>query len=905
MDKDTDAEIPKSSGLATLLFRWFDHRTGVHDFAKKVLDEHIPGGARFAYVFGSGLLFIFLLQAVTGVCLALYYTPTAETAHTSVAYITKQVAGGAFLRSLHSYGSSAMIIVLALHFLQTFLFGSYKGRRELLWLSGALLSFLVLGMGFTGYLLPWDQKAYFATAVGTNIMGQAPLIGNLLIRLVRGGDTIGTLTLSRFYVAHVFLIPATIFMFIGAHILLFRKAGPAGPVKEHPITPKLPPEHFYPRQVLMDMAFVLLIMAALAALSYFHPATLGPIVNPADTHFLPRPEWYYLPMFEWLKFWEGPYVVVGVMVLPGLLAMVFFLMPFLDRKLERSPWRRPIPVLAVAFVVLGMVFLGAKSRSDDRDNPDIAAQLDLQAAQEKAYSAAPFEPYLESPEGMGAVLASTGTVSPLVAVGKGIFTKRGCIGCHGGTGMGTAAAPSLVGVTRKFPEAALIALLHNPSPKMRAGRMPVVDAPPSEMSALVAYLGVLGTSAANVPPIYNLPAPQPSPGAIENVSFKVDARRFAGDVRQAAPTALSASAVVGQQLFQERACFACHGQAGTGGRAPALAPLIAKLPDAQLMQLLQDPNSRMRAGGMPPVVASPEQIGSLISYLRTLPLPQPSRQVAPEYPLPNEVSHPEMRLAPPVYVAENTPPAFPGGNAILSKTVVPVGTTTTLADSQPSPGRELFVARGCIACHGTNAQGTRYAPSLIGVATRFPGDKLPYLLHRPTSKMHDGGMPAVTLNDAQMADLVAYLSSLQPAPAAPPTRQVSADLRVATAQPEQSIVGVAQTTSTLEVRESSLSPLAARGKRIFQRSACETCHGVGGINGTIAAPGLAGTASLLPESTIEALLRHHTARMEKGGMPLTNFNAQDMRGIVSYIRSMTPAPEGKKLVASEIRSARN
>ncbi len=275
-----------------------------------------------------------LIRSITGVALALYYTPTAETAHTSVAYITKQVAGGAFLRSLHSYGSSAMIIVLALHFLQTFLYGSFKGRRELLWMSGALLSFLILGMGFTGYLLPWDQKAYFATTVGTNIAGQVPLIGNLMARILRGGDTIGTLTLSRFYVAHVFLIPATILLFVGAHIFLFRKAGPAGPVSEDPVSPKLPREPFYPRQVLFDMGFVLLIIAVLSGLSYLRPVTLGPIANPADSHFLPRPEWYYLPMFEWLKFWEGPAVVVGVVVIPGLVAAALFLMPF-----HRSPTR--------------------------------------------------------------------------------------------------------------------------------------------------------------------------------------------------------------------------------------------------------------------------------------------------------------------------------------------------------------------------------------------------------------------------------------------------------------------------------------------------------------------------------------------------------------------------------------
>src|SRR5487761_2164284 len=175
---------------AKRFFRWMDRRAGVDKLMHESLDEPIPGGARFACVFGSGLLFIFISQIITGICLAIYYVPSAETAHTSVAYITKQVAAGAFLRSLHYYGSSAMIIVLALHFLQTFLYGSFKGRRELLWMSGAVLSFLVLGMGFTGYLLPWDQKAYFATAVGTNIVGQVPWIGNWMTRLMRGGDTI-------------------------------------------------------------------------------------------------------------------------------------------------------------------------------------------------------------------------------------------------------------------------------------------------------------------------------------------------------------------------------------------------------------------------------------------------------------------------------------------------------------------------------------------------------------------------------------------------------------------------------------------------------------------------------------------------------------------------------------------
>lgn len=618
MDNGTSNSAPVRKGPAGRLLHWFDERTGVKDIMHIVLHEPIPGGARFAYVFGSGLLFVFLLQVVTGISLALYYTPTAETAHTSVDYITKQVAGGAFLRSLHSYGSSAMIIVLGLHFLQTFFYGSFKGRRELLWLSGAVLSFLVLGMGFTGYLLPWDQKAYFATAVGTNVVGEMPLIGNLLTRLMRGGDAIGTLTLSRFYVAHVFLIPGTIFLFIAAHILLFRKAGPAGPVHEHPISPKLATDPFYPRQVLLDMAFALVVMAALAGLSYLRPATLGPVANPADTHFLPRPEWYYLPMFEWLKFWEGPKVVVGIVVIPGLLAISFFLMPFLDRKLERRAWRRPIPALAVAIVVSGMVFLGVKSRLDDRTGP-IAEQLALQAKEEQAYSAAPFQPFVEAKDEIVAVSLPSGPVSPLVAEGKGLFVRRGCFACHGPVGRGTAAAPNLTGVTEKYGVEKLQAILRNPNPRMRAGNMPAVDASPNDMTALIAFLGTIGTSAASVPAVYRSQPQSPfrerhhAPQLKVNVSLPVHP-----DVHDS-PLTPSAPVGAGRRIFMLHGCFACHGMGGIGGRAPALGPLVAKLSDGELVGVLQNPNTKMLAGGMPPVAVSREELEQLLSYLRSLP----------------------------------------------------------------------------------------------------------------------------------------------------------------------------------------------------------------------------------------------------------------------------------------------
>jgi mono/diheme cytochrome c family protein len=391
-------------------------------------------------------------------------------------------------------------------------------------------------------------------------------------------------------------------------------------VTEHPVTPKLHTEPFYPRQVLFDMLFALLIVAVLAGLSYLRPVTLGPLANPADSRFLPRPEWYYLPMFEWLKFWEGPAVVVGVVVIPGLLAVALFLLPFLDRRLERKIWRRPIPALAVACVVFGMVFLGIKSQIDDRQ-PGTAQQLALQHEEEKAFSAEAFVPYTNSPDTGSSEVNLAVVADPLVPKGKDIFNERGCSACHGDNGAGSVLAPSLVGITRKFPPDRLALLLHNPSPRMKAGGMPTVDAPPDEMNALIAYLSSLGSRTPSAPAVAKI-APklqsEISPNATAPSLVKVSVPIHQSEVHnQAVP-----NDTAGQHLFQERGCFACHGADGAGGLAPALAPMIAKVSDSELTQALHRPTVKMKKGGMPSVDGSPDEMASLISYLRTLPMPR-------------------------------------------------------------------------------------------------------------------------------------------------------------------------------------------------------------------------------------------------------------------------------------------
>ncbi len=463
---------------------WLDARSGIDSILHESLDEPIHGGARWAYVFGSGLLFLFMSQVITGVFLALYYVPSSDHAHTVVSYIVKVVSSGSFIRSIHAYGSSGIIILLCLHIGQTVLYGSYKGRRELLWLSGCILMALMLGMAFTGYLLPWDEKAYFATAVGTNLVAEVSWIGPILQKLLRGGDQMGTLTLSRFFVLHVFILPGMLIAFIAGHVFFFRKAGAAGPIEEDPISPKLPSVPFYPRQVLMDAAFAVVLIGILAIIAKTIPMDLGPAANPADTHFLPRPEWYYRPAFQWLKYLSGRWSFIGGILLPAVLAMVFAAAPFLDRRLERRPWRRPISVGAFFLFLVCYTGLGIASYHDDYSDKSMAAQMHSQDEASRAFMAAPFVPEAAA----GTIPASLISADPLIVKGHALYGSQSCNSCHGEGGIGTAAAGALTGVGAKYTDPQLQAVLHSPNAKMTAGGMQPVDLKPADMEALTSYL---------------------------------------------------------------------------------------------------------------------------------------------------------------------------------------------------------------------------------------------------------------------------------------------------------------------------------------------------------------------------------------------------------------------------------
>jgi quinol-cytochrome oxidoreductase complex cytochrome b subunit len=206
------------------IYLWLDERLGLHSMYTGLLDRPEPRG-NWWNTLGSASLFLFLLQGATGIFLTVYYTPSPDHAYDSITYIMNGVAFGWFIRGIHHWGATLMVIVVFVHMLRVFVTASFKYPRELTWLIGVGLLLLTLGMGFTGYLLPWNQKAFWATTVGTQIAGSVPFAGEFILKALRGGSDLSALTLSRFFFAHIWMLPALLVALIGVHLLLIIKHG--------------------------------------------------------------------------------------------------------------------------------------------------------------------------------------------------------------------------------------------------------------------------------------------------------------------------------------------------------------------------------------------------------------------------------------------------------------------------------------------------------------------------------------------------------------------------------------------------------------------------------------------------------------------------------------------------------
>ena len=313
---------------------WLDHRTGYQKFLHEALYENVPGGSRWRYVWGSTLTFTLAVQFITGIFLWMAYSPSSQTAWESVYYIQNEMAGGWLLRGIHHFTAQAMNVLLVLHLMQVIIDGAYKAPREVNYWFGFFLLLLVLALSLTGYLLPWDQKGYWATKVATNIMAITPFIGSQLQQLVIGGTDYGHHTLTRFFALHAGVLPGLIVVLLIVHIYLFRRHGLTA--KE----PKRGPDcAFWPDQVLKDAVACLAVMAAVLFL-ILKPrlfgqgelgAELGAPADASEPYSAARPEWYFLFLFQFLKYFPGGTEIWGAIVIPTIVMGVLFFIPFLGK----------------------------------------------------------------------------------------------------------------------------------------------------------------------------------------------------------------------------------------------------------------------------------------------------------------------------------------------------------------------------------------------------------------------------------------------------------------------------------------------------------------------------------------------------------------------------------------------
>jgi ubiquinol-cytochrome c reductase cytochrome b subunit len=427
---------PQGRGSRSGLLGWFDHRTGYRGLVSAALYEPIPGGSRWRYVWGSTLVTAFITQVVTGVFLWMAYSPSTQTAWESVFYIQHEMWGGWLLRGIHHFMAQAMVVLLAIHFLQVVWDGAYRAPRELNFVIGLVLMLIVLGLALTGYLLPWDQKGYWATTVGTNLASQAPVIGGDLRKLTIGGSDYGHQTLTRFFALHAGVLPGLLVAFLAMHIALFRRHG-LHARKPDPARNSM----FWPDQVLKDSVAALGVLAVVLGLTvYYGGAELMAPADPANPYDAARPEWYFLFLFQFLKWFPGELELWGAFIIPGVVLVVLFAMPWIGR------WRAGHVFNVALLVVLlgGAALLTGQAFYDDyyaawrerpeQPLPEIAAKFDaserfLAAKRQAAREAERVIELAASQERIPPTGALAMSYEDAYLQGPRLF-KQHCAGCH-------------------------------------------------------------------------------------------------------------------------------------------------------------------------------------------------------------------------------------------------------------------------------------------------------------------------------------------------------------------------------------------------------------------------------------------------------------------------------------------
>ena len=466
------------------LLAWLEARLSLRDSVGPMLMHPIPravaGPMGWWYVLGSASMTLLMIQILTGIGLAMVYVPTADQAYESLVYLNDQQPLGWFLRSLHYWSGSAMVVMVVAHMTQVYLQAAHKYPRELNWVTGVLLLLMTLGMAFSGQVLRWDADAYWGVGVGASMAGRVPVLGPYLVDLLLGGPVIGADTLSRFFALHVFVIPGLLLAFLALHLWLVLKRGiSAPPVPGKTVDPPTYQEEyeaelktegvpFFGDAMLKDALFssltviVIVVLAAIAG-----PKGPGALPEPALLGANPKPDWPFWWLFALLSLSPAGAETFIILVVPVLLIGLLFLVPFLSNRGERAPSRRPVAVLSV-LVIFTVLSVLTHYGSTEPWSPVMGA-----------WSGNPV------PERL--VKAST----PLQLQGAIVLQNKQCRNCHALEGLGGRRGPDLSGVGARLTRDQLIDQISNGTPG--GGNMPAYgkQIKPAEMSALVEFLASL------------------------------------------------------------------------------------------------------------------------------------------------------------------------------------------------------------------------------------------------------------------------------------------------------------------------------------------------------------------------------------------------------------------------------
>lgn len=347
---------------------WLDERLEWDDLIAPLRKKTVPlHRLSYWYFLGGITLFLFIIQVLTGILLLLYYRPGANEAFESVQYTVTQVQFGWLIRSIHSWSANLMIFTAFAHMFSVLFLKAYRKPREMTWITGVILLVLVMGFGFSGYLLPWNTLAFFATKVGTDIVGQVPIIGHPMMIFLRGGEEVTGATLTRFFGFHVAVLPGLVTVLILIHLLLVQRLGmsvPPNVEKEWSINPSSHRElKFFPNFLLRELMAWYTALSVLGVLAALFPWNLGVKADlfgsaPAGI----KPEWYFLFMFQTLKvipskIWIVDGELLGILAF-GLIGLVWLLVPFLenDRAARSKQWITGLSVFALAYVIAMSVY---------------------------------------------------------------------------------------------------------------------------------------------------------------------------------------------------------------------------------------------------------------------------------------------------------------------------------------------------------------------------------------------------------------------------------------------------------------------------------------------------------------------------------------------------------------------